>query len=120
MASFRPTVSFSFKAESAVSKNTIVKLGVEDGACEPALAGEGFGVAMCDADLGSFVEVAMIGGGAKVLTGAAVSKGDEIAADADGKAVPAIAGDIVIGLALDGAPNADIAISIERTFYVKA
>lgn len=54
-----------------------------------------------------------------VLTGDAIKKGQEVAAGADGLAVPAAGGDYVIGIALDNA-EADEYLSIQIAKYQKA
>ena len=53
-----------------------------------------------------------------VLTGAAIKKGQEVAAGADGLAVPAVGGNYVIGIALDNAET-DEYLSIQIAKYYK-
>ena len=54
-----------------------------------------------------------------VLAGGTIKKGQEVAAGADGKAVPAAAGDYVLGFALDNA-EADEFVIVQISKYQKA
>lgn len=55
-----------------------------------------------------------------VLSGEAIKKGQEVAAGADGKAVPASGGDYVLGIALDKAEGADEYVVVQLAKYQKS
>ena len=54
-----------------------------------------------------------------ILAGGTIKKGQEITAGADGKAVPAVGGDYVLGFALDNA-EADEFVIVQISKYQKA
>lgn len=119
MSSYRAEKPFPFKALTAVIKYKVVKLAAGNHEVEHAGAGEGIGIAMNDADAGCFVEVAMIGGGAKGKAGATIVKGALLAADASGDVITAVATDIYIGIALEAATAGQV-VSMERVYGVTA
>ena len=122
MSKFQAPRTLSFKAEADLSskKYHAVKLGTNAGEVNAAAAGEGIGILMNDPELGCYAEVAMLGGGAMGHSGAAIAKGAELAADADGKLITAVAGNIVLGIALEAVAGADTYFEMERVYYVKA
>ena len=121
--SFRESIIRTGKAKADLvgKENHIVKLSGDEQEYQLAGAGEGFGT--LDNDIvaeGDFCEITMIGGGAKVISGSALGIGAEITADANGKAVAAAAGNVVVGIAISAASAADEIIEMERVYYVKA
>ena len=117
--SYMKEKSFSFKAEAAIAKYKFVKFGTNAQEIDVAGAGEGFGAAMSDADIGSFAEVAMIGGGAKIECGGTIAKGAMVSSDASGNGITtASAGDLVLGIAQEAGVVGDI-ISIERVYLFR-
>lgn len=63
------------------------------------------------------------GGSPDVYSGAAVTVGAEVAVDADGKAVTATSGDVVVGIAVDATTAADQLLQIDflgEASYTKA
>lgn len=58
--------------------------------------------------VGSFCEVATVGGGAKVIAGETIAVGDPLTQNASSRAVVAQSGDYVFGYALQAAVNNDV------------
>lgn len=117
MARFQTARIRSFIAEVDLSakKYFIVKLGTNDEEVDLAGAGEGFGVLMNSPRIGETAEVAMIGGGAQVVSGAAFAKGIELVSDAAGKAVAVSGtGQNVVALSLKAAGGADEWVEVDR------
>lgn len=112
--------SFIAAADLSSDKYKVVKLATNAEEVELAGAGEGLGILMNSPKEGETAEVAMLGGGSQVHSGAAYAKGAELAADASGKLVAASSGNIVLGIALEAATAADEYREIERVYYVKA
>ena len=113
------TRSFIAGADLSGNKYHVVKFGTNDEEVILAGAGEGFGILMNSPKAGETAEVAMIGGGAQVHSGAAFGRGVELASNASGKLVAAAAGNRVIGLSIKAASAADEYVEIERVFYIK-
>lgn len=79
-----------FKADGAIAKGKAVKAGSDKDhvAVAAAASDKIIGWAQNDADVaGDKVEVALPGGGSKVLCGGSVSMGDMLTSDASGKAI---------------------------------
>ncbi len=100
-------------ADAALAQFTLVQLdGAGTGTVTQSGAGEsGFPIQEPAAVAGDPV-TARYGGISKVTTGAAVTEGDSLASDAAGLAVAAVAGDVIIGYALQTAAGANIEIPI--------
>lgn len=80
-------------------------------------AGEKYRGVFCDADAadGARVDVTLLGV-APVTYGAAVTRGDRLKSDAQGRAIPAAAGDIAVGTAeVSGVAGDRGAVLISRT-----
>jgi hypothetical protein len=60
----------------------------------------------------------VVGGIAYVLYGSAVSKGAFVSANADGRAVPAVSGDRVVGRAEKTGVNGDIGLVLLAPFDI--
>ena len=106
---FRPLIPF--KAGAAVAKHKIVKPGAaDDRVVQAADAGDKI-IGVTDrpaAAAGDPVDVAVIGE-VPVECGAAVTRGDLLTSDANGKAVPTTtAGNAVLGRALRSGADGDI------------
>lgn len=114
------TVSFVAAADFTGKKYHGIKLGANEGEVELAGAGEGLGVLMSEPQAGETAEMAMIGGGAMVHSGAAFAKGAELAVNAAGKFITALIGNRVLGIAMEAATAADEYREIERVYYIKA
>lgn len=88
-------------AEAAIAAFTIVKPGATDGSWVPAAAATDLACGVAGelaVASGERVDVARVGV-ADVLYGAAVTRGQKLTADAQGRAIPAAAGNHVIGTA---------------------
>lgn len=59
--------------------------------------------------------VVAVGGRSKVSAGGAVAVGDNVASDANGQAVTASTGDVILGVARSATSNADEILSVELT-----
>ena len=114
------TLTLTAGADLSAKKYHGVKLGSNDGEVVIAVAGDAEFILMNSPQAGEAAECAMIGGGALAHSGAAVAKGAEVASDANGKIITAVAGNKVIGIALEAASAADRYFEIERVRYVKA
>src|SRR5690242_2744917 len=64
---------------------------------------------------GEAAELGVPGGVSKVVAGAAVNAGAELAADSTGRGVTATTGDFVAGIALEAAAAANVVISVLLT-----
>ncbi len=113
------TESFVAAADLSLKKFFAVKLSANEREVVLAGAGEGIGILMNAPQLGEPAEVAMLGGGAAGVSGAAVAIGAELASDANGKLITAVATDIVLGIAIQDTAAIDIFFGMERVFYVK-
>lgn len=106
-----PLLTKSFDAAGAIASYRLVKLGSADGEVEQAAAGTDVvigvsGLVAADG-AGERIDIYLVGA-VEVEYGAAVSRGDRLAANASGQGVPATAGDAVIGLALEAGVSGDI------------
>ena len=90
-------------ANGALTAKTIAKVGASDRSYAPAGDnGLGVGVVKYDAADGAHCTIQYTGV-AKVIAGGSVTRGNRIAADADSKGVPAVAGENYVGIALESA-----------------
>jgi len=105
-----PSLIKNFIAEAAVAPYRIVKFGTNDDSVVQAAAAADASIGVNGAlagDIGKRVDIVLLGA-TEVEYGAAVTRGDLLTADADGKAVPAIAGNRVIGIAMASGVAGDI------------
>lgn len=109
MQKFYPGLLLPFIAGADVSINRIVKLSADGKVVHStaAAADAHIGVADRPAKNGEVVDVAVTGVVA-VEFGAAVTRGAQVQADANGKAATAAAGDRVLGIAIETAAAGDI------------
>jgi len=88
-----------------------------DGQVDPTGAGLGVdGVLQDDPAVAGYGALVMINGVSKVVAGAVITRGADVASDASGKAVASTSGDYIVGTALEAA-TADgdiIAVLITR------
>lgn len=92
------------------------KLVVVDANGRAAVAGAGAhcaGVLQNDPDALGRAGTVMIDGLSRVIAGAAVAPGANVAADASGRAVTAATGQFVVGIAFTGCANANEWITVE-------
>jgi len=92
----------SLVATAAVPARRLVKFGAADGAGVLATDGSAYirGVsADIDTAIGERISVQMSGNVAEVVYGGNVTRGDSLTADAQGRAVAAVAGDHAVGFA---------------------
>jgi len=117
---FQEARTRTFQAEVDLSAKQFFAVieGTAAGEINLAGAGTGFAILMNKPKLGESAEVAMAGGGALGVSGAAVAKGAWVASDAAGKLVTAVATDSVIGRALSSTAGADVHFEIERVNFV--
>jgi hypothetical protein len=111
--------TFIAGADLSAKKYHAVKLHTTENQVVAAAAGQGIGVLMNAPQAGEAAEVAMLGGGALGDAGATVVAGNEVAANAAGKLIPAVSTNIVLGIALSGAASGEY-FEMERVHYVKA
>jgi len=108
----KPGLTMNYRAQGAIAPHRIVAAGSEDqtvkqaGAGTDALVGVTPDVGAAD---GQRVD-AIHGGIAGVEYGALVEYGDRLTSNADGKAIPATAGDRVVGTAMVSGINGDLGI----------
>lgn len=127
-----PTIVEKAGADIADVRNLIMKFD-DNGDVVPATAGTDMpvGIALIEAGYNdiSGAEAGKVVKGDDVdilvkdrgvcIAGAAIKKGQEVAAGADGKAAVAAAGDYVLGVAMDAA-EADEYLTVQITKYQKA
>ena len=109
----------NFIASGAIAALRIAAFADQDDNAKQATgaAGEKYRGVSCDADAadGARVDVTLLGI-APVTYGAAVARGDRLKADAQGRAIPAAAGDAAIGTAeVSGVVGDRGAVLISRT-----
>jgi hypothetical protein len=82
-----------------------------DGKCDLASSNAqaiGFLMNAANSAVGSYLEIASVGGGAKATAGGTISAGDELCVDANGDLIKAYSGNNVIAVALESAVDNDI------------
>lgn len=99
----------NYVAGAAIVANRIIKHGASDAVMVQATAAADKSVGVSDADAASGARVdVVLSGTTDVQYGGAVTRGDLLTADANGKAVVAAAGNRVIGVALVSGVAGDI------------
>lgn len=110
-----PGLIKSMAAEAAVSPYRIVKFGTTDGVVVQAAAATDLLVGVSDslgqADAGDTVDVIVSDVG-EVEAGAVIARGARLTADSQGRAVTAVANNMVIGVAMASATAAGDIIPI--------
>lgn len=104
-----PILAETLKAPSAVTKHRFVKIN-------GAMAGAGeavFGVAQYDAATGDHY-AATVAGRIAVEAGAAITLGQRVKSDAQGRAIPAATEDAAAGMAVSAAAGAGYPVRILR------
>lgn len=108
-----------FPAGAGIKDARAVALSLKDGALVKAEAGKiilGISIVETDTDVNAgedvTVQVKDIG---EWVAGGAVQAGDELASDAEGRAVPAKAGDFIAGIALSSADKAGTWVTVQVT-----
>jgi hypothetical protein len=122
MSAFQYPRVRTFKAAASLTgkKYHGVKLTANPNEVAIAVAGDAEFILLNEPSAaGEAAECAMVGGGAMAHAGAAVTIGQEVASNAAGKLIPAVAGNKVVGIALSAA-STDEYFEIERVRYVKA
>jgi hypothetical protein len=121
MAAYIEPKIVTFNATAAIGANKFVKYGASKDLIALCGAGEkAIGVTMSSAAAaGDPVEVALIGGGAKVTAGGTISLGAYVKSDASGDAVAAATdGDYAIGIVTDSAVDNDVVSMIVAPTYI--
>lgn len=108
MASYTPVLTKTVRSSGAVSAKRFIGY---DGAQIGSAGAAAYGVSLFNADDGEALSVVVMGT-AIVETGGAVSKGDKLTADANGKAIVATAGNVVNAIALEDASGAGQEIEV--------
>lgn len=107
---------------------TCVELGAGDQSVKPMSAAGKFAVGVIqeevtkkhmDRGTGKIVAQIRLNGISACVAAAAITKGDKVAADADGRVKKATAGQSVVGVALDAAKAADAVVKVLLTPGVK-
>lgn len=110
-STFRPNIQI-FKADAAISKGMAVKHGTDDThvAKSSVATSKHIGIAQNAVTTAEdLVELALPGGGAKGLAGAAVTRGDLLTSDSSGYLVASTTpGDRIIGVAMQSAATNDL------------
>ncbi len=117
MSAIRPPNVLTFKCGAAIEKGMIVKPGADNQHVikSAAATSKNMGIALnATTTAEDKVEVAGVGGGAKVLLGDTVAFGDLITSDSAGKGVATVtAGDRYVAMALeDGVVGDLIAVDV--------
>jgi len=105
-----PGLIKNFIAEAAIAPCRIVKFGSDDDSVAQAAAAADASIGVNGAlsgEAGKRIDI-VLSGVTEVEYGAAVTRGNLLTADADGKAVPAVAGNRVIGVAMVSGVAGDI------------
>lgn len=107
----KPTLILTFTAGAAIAAKTLVKFGSADGTVVPASAATDaiIGITELGADnAGDRIDVTLAGI-EEAAYGDAVTRGDLLTTDANGKAIKAtVAGSRIIGYALESGVSGDI------------
>lgn len=99
MTQYNPGHTITRIAAGPIGEFRFVKAdGTQAGAGEAAI-----GVTLTAAAAAGASLTVVTGGSAPVIAGGAIAVGDPIASDAQGRAVPAAAGNVIIGVALESA-----------------
>lgn len=112
-----------YTATVAIAAHTLMKFGAADGTVVPATDGAAFIVGVqsqLDCDAGDRASACMVGNIEDVIYGANVTRGQPLTADAQGRAVPAVAGNFAIGFAEVSGVAGDIGTVIISPFKMGA